>query len=222
MMKNLRDNENVVVLGVFLGVTALISALVLALVSQLTAKPIAEMQMRTMKESLKQLNLPDFDNAPDKEALACKTPAGWPAALMPVLQKGKIAAYVVKTASPAGYGGPVEIMAGFTPAGKITAVLVTSHHETPGLGSKVCERKFRKTIFNICKPAPKGLPPNPKLDQFNGKTVPANADWKVKRDGGDFDFVTGATITSRAVVNAVSEAGKTLAAHKAEFPKGGK
>ena len=221
-MKNLRENENVAVLGVFLGITALISALVLALVSQLTAKPIAEMQKKNMRLSLKQLNLPDFDNAPDKEAKTFKTPAGWKAEIMPFRQNGQLKGFAVKTASPDGYGGPVEIMAGFTPEGRIEAVLVTSHHETPGLGSKVCERKFRKTIFNICKPAPAGLPPNPKLDQFNGKTVPADADWKVKRDGGDFDFVTGATITSRAVVNAVSEAGKTLAAHKAEFPKGGK
>ena len=221
-MKNLRENENVAVLGIFLGITALISALVLALVSQLTAKPIAEMQKKNMRLSLKQLSLPDFDNAPDKEAKTFKTPAGWKAEIMPFRQKGRLKGFAVKTASPDGYGGPVEIMAGFTPAGKITAVQVTSHHETPGLGSKVCERKFRKTIFNVFKPAPKGLPPNPKLDQFNGKTVPANADWKVRRDGGDFDFVTGATITSRAVVNAVSEAGKTLAANKAEFLKGGK
>ena len=221
-MKNLRENENVAVLGIFLGITALISALVLALVSQLTAKPIAEMQKKTMRLSLKQLSLPDFDNAPDKESKTFKTPAGWKAEVMPFRQKGQLKGFAVKTASPDGYGGPVEIMAGFTPEGTIKAVLVTSHHETPGLGSKVCERKFRKTIFNIFKPAPAGLPPNPRLDQFNGKTVPAEADWKVKRDGGDFDFVTGATITSRAVVNAVSEAGKTLAAHKAEFLKGGK
>ena len=221
-MKNLRENENMVVLGAFLGITALISALVLALVSQLTAKPIAEMQKKTMRLSLKQLALPDFDNAPDKDAKTFRTPAGWKAEIMPFRRKGQLKGYAVKTASPDGYGGPVEIMAGFTPEGRITAVLVTSHHETPGLGSKVCERKFHKTVFNVFKPAPAGLPPNPRLDQFNGKTVPAEADWKVRRDGGDFDFVTGATITSRAVLNAVSEAGKTLAAHKAEFPKGGK
>lgn len=221
-MKNLRENENVVVLGVFLGITALISALVLALVSQLTAKPIAEMKKKTMQLSLKQLALPDFDNAPDKEAKKFETPAGWKAEIMPFRQKGKVTGFAVKTASPDGYGGPVEIMAGFTPKGVITAVLVTSHKETPGLGSKVCERKFRKTIFNFFEPAPAGLPPNPRLDQFKGKTVPAAASWKVKRDGGDFDFVTGATITSRAVLNAVSEAGRTLAAHKAEFLKGGK
>ena len=219
-MKNLRENENMVVLGVFLGITALISALVLAVVSRLTEKPIAEMKEKNMQLSLKQLALP-FDNAPGKEAKKFKTPAGRDAEIMPFTQKGQLKGFAVKTSSE-GYGGPVEIMAGFTPEGKITAVLVTSHKETPGLGSKVCERKFHKTIFNICRPAPAGLPPNPRLDQFNGKTVPADADWKVKRDGGDFDFVTGATITSRAVLRAVSEAGKTLAAHKAEFLKGGK
>lgn len=216
----LRDNENVLVLGAFLGITALISGLVLALVFQLTRKPVEQMQLKTMQNSLKMLNLPPFDNNPVSEERSFVSPEKFPVTVMPVKQGGKIVAYVVKSLSPGGYAGSVEITAGFTPDGRISAVLVTRQQETPGLGSNVCERKFRKTIFNFYKPVPPGLPPNPILDQFNGLSVPPEGEWKVKRDGGTFEFVTGATITSRAVLEAVEQAGKTLALRKEEFTKG--
>lgn len=218
----IRDNENMLVLGGFLGVTAGISALVLALVFTVTREPIARAQQNMMRSSLNMLGLPEFDNAPDREMRNFTSPAGYPVALMPVRKKGALKAFVVKCASPKGYAGSVEITAGFTPEGKILAVLVTRQQETPGLGSQVCERKFRKTIFNFYKPLPPGLPPNRVLDQFKGKSVSADAQWKVKRDGGAFEFVTGATITSRAVLDAVEQAGKSLLKYKHEFTGGEK
>lgn len=219
---NLRDNENVFVLGVFLCGTALISALVLTIVSIVTADPIARMKAQTIKDSLLQLNLPEFDNFPVQESTQCKSPAGFPATVMPVKKNGRIKAWVVQTASPNGYAGNVEIMAGFSVGGEILAVLVTSQKETPGLGSNVCERKFRRTIFNFYKKQPAGLPPNPILDQFRGRKVTPDINWHVKRDGGTFDYVTGATITSRAVIEAVAEAGKTLALQSEQLLRGGK
>ena len=219
-MTKLRDNENIFVLGGFLGVTALISALVLSLVFTVTRKPIEKMQQETMQKSLQMLALPSFDNAPMQEGKEFLSPAGFKVVIMPVKEKGNLKAFAVKSACPDGYAGVVEITAGFTPEGKILAVLVTRQQETPGLGSNVCERKFRKTIFNLFKPLPTGLPPNPILDQFHNRTVSENQSWLVKRDGGEFDFVTGATITSRAVTAAVEQAGKTLLLHKSEFLKG--
>ena len=217
----LRENENVLVLGGFLGITALISGLVLALVSQVTSAPIARMQLATVQKSLRLLNLPEFDNNPLAEERNFVSPANFPVTIMPVRKNQEIRAFVVKSVSPKGYAGNVEITAGFTPDGKILAVLVTRQQETPGLGTNVCERKFRKTIFNFYKPLPPGLPPNKVLDQFTGKSVSEAEPWKVKRDGGTFDFVTGATITSRAVLGAVEQAGLTLARHKNEFFKAG-
>lgn len=222
MKMKLRDNENVFVLGIFLCGTALISALVLTVVSMVTADPIARMKAQTIKDSLQQLNLPKFDNLPVQESVRCKSPAGFPVTVMPVKKNGQIQAWVVQTASPNGYAGNVEIMAGFSVGGEILAVLVTAQKETPGLGSNVCERKFRRTIFNFYKPRPAGLPPNPILDQFNGRKVSPDINWHVKRDGGTFDYVTGATITSRAVIEAVAEAGKTLALQREQLLRGGK
>lgn len=221
-MTKLRDNENVLVLGAFLGITALVSALVLSLVFMVTREPIEKMQRKTMQDSLKLLNLPAFDNVPDSEAREYTSPGGFKVFIMPVRQKGALKAFAVRSVSPDGYAGEVEITGGFDLEGKILAVLVTRQRETPGLGTNVCERKFRKTIFNFFRSRPAGLPPNPILDQFHGKQVPEKGDWKVKRDGGSFDFITGATITSRAVTAAVEQAGKTLRLHADDFAKGGK
>ena len=215
----LRDSENIFVLGGFLGITALISGLVLALAAQITQKPIEEMQLKTMQKSLQMLNLPPFDNAPASEGKTFRSPGGLPVTLMPVRKAGKLEAFAVKCASPNGYAGNVEITAGVSLQGKILAVLVTNQKETPGLGSNVCERKFRKTIFNFYKPRPSGLPPNPILDQFNGLDAAPDLNWKVKRDGGTFDFVTGATVTSRAILEAVAEAVKTFSLKEKEFKK---
>ena len=175
-----------------------------------------------MQKSLKMLTLPLFDNAPDREAKEYISPGNFKVVIMPVRKAGALKAFAVRSVSPDGYAGDVEITAGFDLAGKILAVLVTRQQETPGLGSNVCERKFRKTIFNLFQPRPVGLPPNHILDQFHGKTVPEKESWKVKRDGGSFDFVTGATITSRAVTAAVEQAGKTLRLHMEDFMKGEK
>lgn len=221
-MTKLRENESVPVLGAFLGITALVSALVLSPVFMLTRAPIEKMQRETMQKSLKMLNLPLFDNAPDREAKEYISPGNFKVVIMPVRKAGVLKAFAVRSVSPDGYAGDVEITAGFDLAGKILAVLVTRQQETPGLGSNVCERKFRKTIFNLFQPRPEGLPPNHILDQFHGKTVPEKESWKVKRDGGSFDFVTGATITSRAVTAAVEQAGKTLRLHMEDFMKGEK
>ena len=213
----LKENENVLVLGGFLGITALISALVLALVFTVTREPIERMQKKSLQESFKLLSLPDFDNLPHQEAKSYISPEKFKVIIMPVRKNGVLKAFAVRSISPDGYAGEVEVTCGFDLQKKILAVLVTRQLETPGLGSNVCERKFRKTLFNLFKAAPEGLPPNPILDQFHGLTVPENGSWQVKRDGGTFDFVTGATITSRAVTAAVEQAGKTLHIHRGEF-----
>ena len=71
---------------------------------------------------------------------------------------------------------------GVDPAGRVTGVVVLSHAETPGLGAKATDPKY--------------------LEQFRGRSL-ASARWAVKKDGGDFDQVTGATITPRAIITAI-------------------
>jgi len=99
-------------------------------------------------------------------------------------------ALILSAVVPDGYAGPINLLVSVLPDGTVGGVRVVSHHETPGLGDKIEEEKD-DWIFS-----------------FSGKSLgnPAPAGWKVKRDGGEFDQFTGATVTPRAIVKAVKNA----------------
>ena len=194
----LKDNENIIVLGVFLGAVGLLSALLLAVISHVTAAPIASAQITQQKKAMSFV-LPEFDNDPTVNACEFKTSSGWNVKFMGAKKSGKLVAVAAIGSNPGGYAGNIEMLMGIAPDGKILATLITANNETPGLGANVCERVFRKTIFNITKPAPSGLAPNTYLDQFHGKTASEASAWKVVKDGGAFAYRTGATITSNAI-----------------------
>ena len=111
---------------------------------------------------------------------------------------GNFMGATVKT-SEGGFGGKIEMMVGFLADGTIKGTSVLSHAETPGLGANMTG-KFK--------------------DQFVNKN-PASFKLKVKKDGGDVDAITAATITSRAFSKAVDKAYKAFEANKANFMKGG-
>ena len=209
----LRECENFFVLGLFLGLTGLLSALVLALVSGATAPKIEQAKMRSKNAALRQL-MPEFDNDPFAEACAFDG-----VNFMAVRKGGKLVGIAAEAETPDGYAGAVRELVGFDRDGRILAVLVTAEKETPGLGKNVCERKFKKTVFNFWKPLPPGLPPNEILDQFSGRRATDKIDWRVTKDGGEFKFRTGATVTSRAVTALTGKAAKTFAAKRREILK---
>lgn len=98
---------------------------------------------------------------------------------------------VIEATAPDGYGGALRLLVGVDAQGTITGVrLVPPHNETPGLGDKVELKK------------------SPWVLSFDGKSLgqPNDTGWAVKKDGGDFDSFTGATITPRAVVAQVFRA----------------
>ncbi|WP_317933257.1 electron transport complex subunit RsxG [Halioxenophilus sp. WMMB6] len=88
-----------------------------------------------------------------------------------------------------GYSGAIQLIMGVNSQGEILGVRVISHAETPGLGDKIDISKDNW------------------ITSFNNQSLTTKTDsqWKVKKDGGDFDQFTGATITPRAVVGAVYE-----------------
>lgn len=104
-----------------------------------------------------------------------------------VMQEGKVAAIILPWLSREGYTGPIQGIVGLTPDGQILGVRITQHKETPGLGDKIERRK------------------SDWVDGFVGRSLnnPEQNQWKVRKDGGDFDQMTGATVTPRAVVKAV-------------------
>ena len=89
----------------------------------------------------------------------------------------------------AGYAGTIEIIMGVDARGEMLGARVLSHAETPGLGDKIEPAK------------------NDWILGFTGLSLvkPDESRWKVKKDGGDFDQFSGATITPRAVVGAIKE-----------------
>ena len=108
---------------------------------------------------------------------------------------GRTSAVVLEAIAPDGYAGKIRLLIALDADGALLGVRVTQHKETPGLGDYIEPKKDRNKD-------------RPWITQFNGLT-PATIeerDWKVRKDGGRFDSVAGATVTPRAVVKAVRKA----------------
>jgi len=97
---------------------------------------------------------------------------------------------VLESVAPDGYSGRIWLILAVRASGELAGVRVVTHKETPGLGDYI------------------ELPKSPWIKGFDGKSraLYKDADWKVKKDGGQFDYMAGATITPRAVVKAVNKA----------------
>ena len=111
---------------------------------------------------------------------------------------GQPAALVLEAVAPDGYSGKIKLLIAIRADGEISGVRVIGHNETPGLGDYI----------DIAR--------NPWIKNFDGTSLAkyAEGDWKVKKDGGKFDYMTGATITPRAVVKAVHKALQYFAQHR--------
>lgn len=103
-------------------------------------------------------------------------------------KSGKPVAVTLESIAPNGYSGKISMVVGIYNNGSLAGVRVIQHNETPGLGDKI---EINKSNW---------------IESFNGKSLvsPKIANWKVKKDGGEFDAFTGATITPRAVVGQVA------------------
>lgn len=222
MSGELTKKSGLIYLGVFLCVLCAVATAVMGTVSVITKKPIEEAKSRKVAEGLK-IVLPEFDNDP------METVRSFDGGKIYTAEKdGTLVGYAVETSSGIGYGGKVSGLIGYLPDGSIRTFIITTHNETPGLGTKVTDRIRQRTIFDIIRGTEpeSSLPPNPILDQFAGrKVLPAGASpdaaapWAVKKDGGDLDFVSGATISSRAAADLAWRASSALAAHLAETTK---
>jgi len=162
-----------------LTVVALISALALGFTYLKTKDAIAAVQLKKTVEGIKGV-LPPFNNNPYEEKYSVDGYDGFE--FYPAKDGDKPVGTAVK-ARTKGFGEDIIIMVGFDINGKIVNTSVISHKETPGLGSKMSTPKFK--------------------DQFMGKKVPDNGLF-VKKDKGDIDAISAATISSRAFCKAVS------------------
>ena len=108
---------------------------------------------------------------------------------------------MLQVIAPDGYSGKINLIIAIHSDGRIGGVRVVSHKETPGLGDYI----------EIAK--------NNWITEFNDTSLDTHkdGDWKVKKDGGKFDYMAGATITPRAIVKAVHKALQYHAQHRDEM-----
>ena len=178
----------------------LAAALALSQVYSFTKGPI-ENALREERLRAIRTVLPSYDNEPDRDVVSVVTGTDDEGAEIVTdyyigRSGGDIVGIAFEASSSAGYSGDIGLMVGVDPGGVITGVEVISHAETPGLGSKITESRF--------------------LNIFPGRDL-SNTRWAVKKDGGDIDQITGATISPRAVVEAVYAGLEDFSAHREEI-----
>jgi len=165
-------------------VVASVAATLLALTDIVTREPIAEAQRQALHRALAQV-LPAHSNDPQNDVLEVDKD-GSIVQVYPAKDKlGQLTGLAWEVVAPDGYAGSIRILTGFKPDGRLNAIRVTSHKETPGLGDWIVKDSDW-------------------LANFVARNLD-DTDWRVKKDGGDFDQFTGATITPRAVVKAVKK-----------------
>ena len=176
------------------------AGLILSLVESVTREPIAEQRRLVTLRALQSV-LPLTNNSPDQDTVQLVT--GKDKRGRDVLRTffrgrldGTLSGVAFKVVAPDGYSGNIEIMVGIDPGGTVAGIEILSHAETPGLGDKVTQPAFKAN--------------------FAGKNL-ENADWRVKKDGGSFDQITGATISPRAVVGAVRKGLEFYRDHRDEI-----
>jgi len=198
--------KQILISGFLLWLFAVIGVGLVASTFVATEDRIAENERQALLKALQELLPPDrFDNdiADDRILLPhpYKLGSSEPVTAWRARKNGDPVAVIFKTIAPEGYNGAIHLLVGIYVDGSLAGVRVIKHNETPGLGDGI---EIRKSDW---------------IRQFDGKSLshPPAEQWKVRRDGGAFDQMTGATITPRAIVKAVRNALAYYDEHKEEL-----
>lgn len=151
-------------------------ALILGLTNMITAPVIVQNQERKKTEAITADVMPGYTGV-----LSQVNYVGSDATIRSVL-KGDDGSFVVEVAPSSSFSGTLALMVGIDPEKTLTGISITESGESPGLGAKASEPEFR--------------------GQFTGKTAPVS----ITKDGGEIEAISGASITSRAVCDAVNSA----------------
>ncbi len=187
--------RQIVLSAALLSLFAVVGVGLVAYTYDRTAERIADNERRALLRSINELLPADhYDNdifhdtmtVPGNDRLGTDEPVtvyrarkqGWPVAA------------ILTVIAPDGYNGDIKLLVAIKLDGTLAGVRVINHKETPGLGDGI---EINRSDWIL---------------GFNSRSLQnvTSQNWKVKRDGGDFDQLTGATITPRAVVKAVHKA----------------
>jgi electron transport complex protein RnfG len=181
---------NSIVLALF----ALVTSLILATTNELTYERIEQSEREAAQRALLEIiplerhdndMLMDVQPVPEQYWATLGLKKG--GSIHIARDQGQPVAAIIPAVTPDGYSGAISMIIGINFNGSIAGVRVVEHRETPGLGDKV---DLKKSDWIL---------------SFNGKSLvnPQADGWKVKKEGGEYDAFTGATITPRAVINHV-------------------
>jgi electron transport complex protein RnfG len=191
-----RDLDNLPVWkgGVILAGLAAVCTVLVAATYSATAPRIAANEQAYLEQSLKPvLDGVEYDGELSESTITIQPPhilpGDEPVTVYRVYADGApVAALFVVTARD-GFAGPIQLLVGVAADGRITGARVLSHRETPGLGDLIDADK------------------SDWIQQFRDRSLddPPATSWAIRRDGGEFDQLTGASITPRAVIKAIRE-----------------
>jgi len=146
-----------------------------------TKDKIAYQEIKFIKEPAVLAVLSGFDNDPIMERKEVVFANDVSKLMFPAKKDGQLFALAMEVSDGGGYGGDVNIMLGIDMEGQISSISITKHQETPGLGARISEANFTK--------------------QF--KSLSVSGDIDLTANGGKIEAISGATISSKAVVKAV-------------------
>ncbi|MDJ0709752.1 MAG: electron transport complex subunit RsxG [Woeseiaceae bacterium] len=199
-------DSGVIKSGLTLAAIAAVCTSLVAFTYQLTDDRIAANQQEWLEQSLQPaLSGLFFDSGVSESRVTIPAPHALPGSGDAIIYRvysgeSPVAALFVVSARD-GYAGAIRILVGVDIDGSVTGVHVLEHRETPGLGDRVETSKSDWAL------------------QFNGRSLgdPVVEGWRIRRDGGDFDQLTGASVTPRAIVKAVRQTLEYYAANNADI-----
>jgi len=178
--------------GLSLTFFALISVLFVSTSERLTRDKIIENKAMMLRQALNEIVPPQAydNNLVETKMVLSKEDTGFvkDTPVFFAMKNKQAVAAIFEVITLKGYSGAIKVLVGISARDKsITGVRIVEHKETPGLGDKM---ELRKSNWVL---------------SFNGKSLSNQSlqDWQVRKDGGQFDQFTGATITPRAIVNIV-------------------
>ncbi|NOR35662.1 MAG: electron transport complex subunit RsxG [Woeseiaceae bacterium] len=188
------SDQSIIKTGLTLAVIAAICTALVALTFQATRERIAANEKALLEQSLQPALAGTFyDSGVSESRLVLPSPHGLPgnepAVVYRVFAEGEPVAALFAVTARDGFSGPIRILVGIAVDGTVTGVRILRHRETPGLGDKI-ESARSDWIF-----------------QFDGHSMgdPVATGWAIEVDGGEFDQLTGASITPRAIIKAIRD-----------------
>lgn len=173
-------------------IVCLVSSFSLGMVYNATKERIAKAKEAKTLKAIQEVVLSGYDNQPNLDSFKILSKEGAELECYPTKKGDELTSVAIKTFTKLGFSGYIGLMVGFLPDGTIHKISVIEQAETPGLGTKIADDKFKS--------------------QFEGKN-PSEFKLMVKKEGGDVDAITAATISSRAFCDAVERAYKAFIEH---------